>query len=87
MRYHRLKRIETKSGDAQVKNGILAPRGEKKRRIHRISEVRKKDFDNKREGKIMAILKGSSSKLLWSRSKNTSGGRLGIVSLISKLSR
>ncbi|GJW88017.1 hypothetical protein Tco_0163357 [Tanacetum coccineum] len=47
-----------KSGDAGVKNSILTPGGEKKRRIHRISEIRKKYSDNKCDGKIMAILKG-----------------------------
>ncbi|GKB13424.1 hypothetical protein Tco_0847347 [Tanacetum coccineum] len=35
-----------KSGDAGVKNGILTPGGERKRRNHRISEIRKKSSDN-----------------------------------------
>ncbi|GKB03614.1 hypothetical protein Tco_0831757, partial [Tanacetum coccineum] len=53
MRYHRLYRIATKNGDAGVKDSIFTPGGKKKRRIHRISEIRKKDSDNKCEGKIM----------------------------------
>ncbi|GKG26556.1 hypothetical protein Tco_0402259 [Tanacetum coccineum] len=65
-----------KSEDAGVKNGILTPGGERKKRIHRIGEIRKKNSDNICEGKIMAILKG-----------NTFGGRVSIVSLLSKLSR
>ncbi|GKD30952.1 hypothetical protein Tco_1241730, partial [Tanacetum coccineum] len=47
-----------KNRDAGVKNDILTPGGEKKRRIHRIGKVRKKNSDNICEGKIMAILKG-----------------------------
>ncbi|GJX46101.1 hypothetical protein Tco_0271291 [Tanacetum coccineum] len=47
-----------KNGDAGVKNDILTPGGERKRRIHRIGEVRKKNLDNICEGKIIAILKG-----------------------------
>ncbi|GKC50058.1 hypothetical protein Tco_1072803 [Tanacetum coccineum] len=50
-----------KSGDAGVKNSILTPGGEKKRRIHRISEIRKKYSDNKCDGKIMAILKDNAT--------------------------
>ncbi|GJW17923.1 hypothetical protein Tco_0025359 [Tanacetum coccineum] len=46
----------------RVKNDILTPRGEKKRRFHRISEIRKKNSDNICEGKIMAIFKGSGRK-------------------------
>ncbi|GJT03971.1 hypothetical protein Tco_0838433 [Tanacetum coccineum] len=55
MRYHRLK---TKNGNVGVKNGVFTPGGEKKRRFHRIGEIRKKNSDNICEGKIMAILKG-----------------------------
>ncbi|GJU58804.1 hypothetical protein Tco_1236570 [Tanacetum coccineum] len=58
MRCRRFKRIKMKSGDAGVKNGILTPGGEKKRRIHWIGEIRKKKSDNICEEKIMAILKG-----------------------------
>ncbi|GJU16413.1 hypothetical protein Tco_1144379 [Tanacetum coccineum] len=47
-----------KSEDAGVKNDILTPGGERKKRIHRIGEIRKKNSDNICEGKIMAILKG-----------------------------
>ncbi|GKF38749.1 hypothetical protein Tco_0118810, partial [Tanacetum coccineum] len=47
-----------KSGNAGVKNSILTPGGEKKRRFHRIGGIRKKNLDNICEGKIMAILKG-----------------------------
>ncbi|GKG31823.1 hypothetical protein Tco_0426773, partial [Tanacetum coccineum] len=46
-----------KSEDAGVKNGILTPGGERKRRIHWISEIKKKSSDNICVGKIMAILK------------------------------
>ncbi|GKC27936.1 hypothetical protein Tco_1035230, partial [Tanacetum coccineum] len=46
-----------KSGDVGVKNSILTPGGEKKRRFHRIGEIRKKNSDDICEGKIMAILK------------------------------
>ncbi|GJU95048.1 hypothetical protein Tco_1319804 [Tanacetum coccineum] len=59
-----------KSGDAGVKNGILTPGGERKKRIHRIGEIRKKNSDNICEGKIMAILKG-----------NTFGGRVSLVDI------
>ncbi|GJX70515.1 hypothetical protein Tco_0307686 [Tanacetum coccineum] len=41
-----------------VKNSILTPGGEKKRRFHWIGEIRKKILDNICEGKIMAVLKG-----------------------------
>ncbi|GJR24926.1 hypothetical protein Tco_0973453 [Tanacetum coccineum] len=58
MRCRRFKRIKIKSGDVGVKNGILTPGGEKKRRIHWIGEIRKKKSDNICEEKIMAILKG-----------------------------
>ncbi|GKB55014.1 hypothetical protein Tco_0905767 [Tanacetum coccineum] len=51
-----------KSGDARVKNDILTPEGERKRRIHRVSEIRKKNSDNICEGKIMAILKGRGNR-------------------------
>ncbi|GKD66932.1 hypothetical protein Tco_1309040 [Tanacetum coccineum] len=47
-----------KSEDDGVKNSILTIRGERKRRIHRISKIRKEDSNNICEGKIMAILKG-----------------------------
>ncbi|GKA95906.1 hypothetical protein Tco_0818001 [Tanacetum coccineum] len=40
-----------KSEDVGVKNSILTPRGERKRRIHRISKIRKEDSDNICEGK------------------------------------
>nr|GEZ61851.1 hypothetical protein [Tanacetum cinerariifolium] len=46
--------------DAGVKNSILTPEGEKKRIIHRIGEIRKKNSDNICEEKIMAILKRCS---------------------------
>nr|GFA41048.1 hypothetical protein [Tanacetum cinerariifolium] len=49
-----------KSEDAGVKNSILTPGGEKKRRHHRISETRKKNSDNICKEKIMAILEGAS---------------------------
>ncbi|GJZ17190.1 hypothetical protein Tco_0553313 [Tanacetum coccineum] len=65
MRYHRLKRISTKNEDAGVKDSIFTPGGEKKRRIHRISKIRKKDSDKKYEGKIMAILKGRGGGSWW----------------------
>ncbi|GJY72901.1 hypothetical protein Tco_0477332 [Tanacetum coccineum] len=57
-RCHRLYGIETISGDAGVKNDILTPEGERKRRIHQIGEIGKKNSDNICEGKIMAILIG-----------------------------
>ncbi|GJT68619.1 zinc finger, CCHC-type containing protein [Tanacetum coccineum] len=47
MRYHRLKRIETKNGNAGVKDNIFTPAREKKRRIHRsnfLKQIFKKDF-------------------------------------------
>ncbi|GKA28681.1 hypothetical protein Tco_0714926 [Tanacetum coccineum] len=47
--------IKMKSRDVGVKNDILTPGGERKRRIHRISEIRKENSDNICEGKIMAI--------------------------------
>ncbi|GJW38802.1 retrovirus-related pol polyprotein from transposon TNT 1-94 [Tanacetum coccineum] len=50
-----------KSGNAGVKHSILTPEGEKKRRNHLISEIRKKYSDNKCDGKIMAILKAAGS--------------------------
>ncbi|GJT50140.1 hypothetical protein Tco_0976297 [Tanacetum coccineum] len=52
-----------KSGDVGVKNSILTPGEEKKRRFHQICEIRKKNLDNICEGKIMEILKGDSSSL------------------------
>ncbi|GJV87317.1 hypothetical protein Tco_1531255 [Tanacetum coccineum] len=48
-----------KSGDVGVKNSILTSGGEKKRRIHRISEIRKKYSDNKCDGKIMVDPQGN----------------------------
>nr|GEY87234.1 hypothetical protein [Tanacetum cinerariifolium] len=51
-----------KSGDAEVKNTILTPGEEKKRRHHQISEMRKKNSDNICEEKIMAILKGRKTR-------------------------
>ncbi|GKB22684.1 hypothetical protein Tco_0862085, partial [Tanacetum coccineum] len=59
-----------KSGDPGVKNSMLTPGGEKKRRIHRISEIRKKYSDNKCDGKIMSILKGTDNAKItrkWSK--------------------
>nr|GEU94735.1 ribonuclease H-like domain-containing protein [Tanacetum cinerariifolium] len=53
-----------KSEDARVKNNILTPGGDKKRRHHRISKTRKKNSDNICEEKIIAILKGNSAKIL-----------------------
>nr|GFC24914.1 hypothetical protein [Tanacetum cinerariifolium] len=47
-----------KSGDARVKNSILTLGGEKKRRLHRIGKIKKKNSDNIGEEKIMAIRKG-----------------------------
>nr|GEV73357.1 hypothetical protein [Tanacetum cinerariifolium] len=46
-----------KSEDTGVKNSILTPGEEKKRRIHRIGKIRKKNSDNMCEEKIMAIRK------------------------------
>ncbi|GKF68616.1 hypothetical protein Tco_0198295, partial [Tanacetum coccineum] len=46
-----------KNEDVRVKNGILIPGGERKRRNHQISKIRKKSLDDICEGKIMAILK------------------------------
>nr|GEV80311.1 hypothetical protein [Tanacetum cinerariifolium] len=47
-----------KSRDAGVKNSILTLGGDKKRRHHRISGMRKKNSDNICEENIMAIRKG-----------------------------
>nr|GFA19715.1 hypothetical protein [Tanacetum cinerariifolium] len=47
-----------KSGDARVKNSILTPERDKKRRHYRINDMGKKNSDNICEEKIMAICKG-----------------------------
>ncbi|GJR67733.1 hypothetical protein Tco_0013798 [Tanacetum coccineum] len=47
-----------KSEDVGVKNDILTPGGERKSKIHQISETRNKSSDNICERKIMAIHKG-----------------------------
>ncbi|GKE83577.1 hypothetical protein Tco_1557319, partial [Tanacetum coccineum] len=60
MRCHWFKRRKMKSGDAGVKNGILTPGGEKKRRFHWIGEIRKKKSDNICEEKIKVIHKSGN---------------------------
>ncbi|GKA86965.1 hypothetical protein Tco_0808676 [Tanacetum coccineum] len=59
-----------KSEDAGVKNSIHIPGGERKKRIHRVGEIRKENSDNICEGKIMAILKGQSDLEVDNRNHN-----------------
>nr|GEZ00434.1 reverse transcriptase domain-containing protein [Tanacetum cinerariifolium] len=48
-----------KREDARVKNSILTPGGDKKRRHHQICNIKKKNSENICEEKIMAIRKGN----------------------------
>nr|GEW74502.1 hypothetical protein [Tanacetum cinerariifolium] len=70
-----------KSEDDGVKNSILIPGGEKKRRHHRMSEMRKKNLDNICEEKIMAIRKGRLASLEASRARGFVHRPLELLSL------
>nr|GFC16756.1 hypothetical protein [Tanacetum cinerariifolium] len=58
-----------KTGDAKLRNSILTPRGDKKRRHHRICNEKKKNSDNICEENIMAIRKGIAPYLEASRAR------------------